>query len=138
MKYINVWENNETHLDNFIDERGGIADIFYNENINHVAIITSESDSIRGDHCHGLTTQHTLVIKGELEYWYKPLVSEAAAKFSLLKKGDLVSTPPSEIHALRAKQYTEFIVFTEGIRGGLDYEKDTYRLSESIINDGPI
>jgi len=32
------------------------------------------------------------------------------------------------------KQYSEFIVFTEGIRGGVDYEKDTYRVSDSIID----
>ena len=50
-----------------------------------------------------------------------------------LKKGDLVTTPPLEVHALKiGPDGNEFIVFTEGLRGGLDYEKDTFRVPSII------
>ena len=49
------------------------------------------------------------------------------------KKGDYVSTPPYEIHALRiGPDGNQFVVFSEGTRGGLDYEKDTFRVPSII------
>jgi dTDP-4-dehydrorhamnose 3,5-epimerase-like enzyme len=133
MKKINVFEKNNTDLEVFNDNRGTIADVFYNHAINHVAIITSEPNIIRGNHYHKETTQHMLMTKGSLEYWYKDFGSDEPAKMYVAKVGDLVSTKPLEIHGLRiCSEGNEFIVFSEGIRGGKDYESDTYRV-ESII-----
>jgi dTDP-4-dehydrorhamnose 3,5-epimerase-like enzyme len=133
MKVINIYENLNAPLQIHTDDRGIIADVFYNTNINHVAIIQSEPNVIRGNHYHKETTQHMLITKGELEYWYKPLDSDEPAKMYLTKVGDLISTRPNEIHALRiTEKGNEFIVFSEGKRGGMDYESDTYRV-ESII-----
>ena len=42
---------------NFKDKRGSISDIFYNTNIQHVAIIKSKPHALRGDHFHKKTTQ---------------------------------------------------------------------------------
>jgi quercetin dioxygenase-like cupin family protein len=48
---------------------------------------------------------------------------------TLLKVGDLIITPPNEIHAMRTlKKNCEFLVFAKGSRGAKDYEKDTYRI----------
>ena len=53
----------------------------------------------------------------------------------IAKVGDLVSTPPYEIHALKiGSDGNEFIVFSEGTRGGKDYESDTFRVN-NIINE---
>ena len=61
-----------------------------------------------------------------MEYWYKPINSEEKAKKIIAQKGDLISTPPNEIHALKiGSDGNEFIVFSEGLRGGKDYESDT-------------
>ena len=118
----------------FKDKRGSITDIFYKKNIQHVAIITSKPNVKRGDHYHKKTTQWMYITKGSLEYWYKPLKSNKKAKKKLLKVGDLVETPPYEMHALKIGKYgNEFIVFTVGKRGGKDYENDTYRFSPSLI-----
>ena len=40
----------------FKDKRGSISDIFYNENIQHVAIIKSKPNVLRGNHFHKKTT----------------------------------------------------------------------------------
>ncbi len=129
MKVINIYEDSDPSLEVHRDLRGIIADVFYNANINHVAIITSEPNVIRGHHYHKDATQHMLITKGELEYWYKPLHSKEPAKMYLTKIGDLISTEPYEVHALRiTDKGNEFIVFAEGKRGGKDYESDTFRV----------
>ena len=117
----------------FKDKRGTITDIFYKEKINHVAIIKSKKGARRGDHYHKKTTQFMYITKGKLEYWYKKLNSKSKAKMKILKPGDLVKTPPLEMHALKMLSSNEFIVFTVGKRGGKDYESDTYRFSPSLI-----
>lgn len=133
MKNKNIWSLPEEPLELHEDNRGKIVDIFYKKNINHVAVVQSVKGSVRGNHYHMLTTQHMLITKGSLEYWHKPLNSEIDAECVLLKEGDFISTPPNEIHALNIVEDNEFVVFTEGVRGGKDYEQDTFRLDESII-----
>jgi len=132
MKVINVYRQNAP-LEVFEDYRGIIADVFYKANINHVAIISSVPNVIRGNHYHKETTQHMLMTKGSLNYWYKPVDSDEPAKMYKAVVGDLVSTEPLEIHALEiTEEGNEFVVFSEGKRGGSDYESDTYRV-DSII-----
>ena len=60
----------------FKDKRGTITDIFYKNNIQHVAIIKSKPNIRRGDHYHKKTTQWMYITQGSLEYWYKPLGSK--------------------------------------------------------------
>ena len=49
-------------------------------------------------------------------------------------EGDIISTPPMEIHALEiGKDGNQFIVFSSGLRGGKDYEDDTFRVENIII-----
>jgi hypothetical protein len=120
---------------NFSDERGQIADVFYKHPIDHVAVIDSNPGVLRGNHYHKRTTQHVLVTRGTLEYWHKPVGFAGPAQCELVHEYELVSTPPMEIHALRVTRDgpNQFIVFSEGTRGGPDYEQDTYRVEESLI-----
>ena len=131
-RHIDNIEN--TLLESHTDDRGVIVDLFYNENIQHVARVTSKAGATRGNHYHKETTQHMLMIKGSLEYWYKPVGSDEPALMEQAYAGDIVSTPPNEIHALRiGPEGNQFIVFSEGVRGGKDYESDTYRVDNIII-----
>jgi dTDP-4-dehydrorhamnose 3,5-epimerase-like enzyme len=114
----------------FKDSRGFIKDIFYKEKINHVAhIITNNARAVRGNHYHKKTTQFIYIVSGSLNYWYKTLNSKKKAKMIHVLKGEIVKTPPYEIHALTFNEKNEFIVFSKGLRGGKDYEKDTFRVS---------
>ena len=135
MNNRNIWTDVNSPLEYHSDDRGAIVDVFYNENIHHVAVVTSMPNSVRGNHYHKQSTQHMLVTKGSLEYWYKPVDSNEEPSMVLAKVGDLISTPPNEIHTLVIKDDgNEFIVFSEGLRGGKDYESDTYRVP-SIIDE---
>jgi len=135
MKKRNIWKKVKSPLELHEDDRGKIVDVFYKENINHVAIIVSEAGALRGDHYHKDATQHILITKGALEYWYKPVDSDAPAKCKVLRVGDIVATPPLEIHALKILEDNEFIAFSQGLRGGKDYELDTRRVKPTIIGN---
>ena len=113
----------------FSDYRGKIKDIFYKEKINHVAhIITSKPGVVRGNHYHKKTTQFIYVIQGSLNYWYSNLNSNKKSKVTKIVAGEIVKTPPLEVHALTFDEKNEFLVFSKGLRGGKDYEKDTFRV----------
>lgn len=117
----------------FKDNRGSITDIFYDETINHVTHIkTTDISSIRGNHYHKQTTQAMYITKGSLRYWYKKL-DEIESKNIIVKEGELVVTEPNEVHAITFEEENEFIVFSWGLRGGKDYEIDTFRV-ESIVH----
>ena len=129
----NIYTERKEPLEMFEDERGKILDIFYKDDIQHVAHIDSKPNIIRGNHYHKETTQHMLMISGSMEYWYKKFGSDEEPKMVYLKKGDLVSTPPFEIHTLKiGKDGNSFVVFSSGLRGGKDYEADTFRVDPII------
>ena len=129
----NIFKNDDPMLEVHQDSRGIIADVFYDTNINHVANITSSPNIVRGNHYHKETTQHMLITYGELEYWYKDVDSKEPPQCYVAKVGDLISTPPFEIHTLKVTNLGNvFIVFSEGKRGGMDYESDTFRVPSII------
>jgi dTDP-4-dehydrorhamnose 3,5-epimerase-like enzyme len=129
----NVFENSSPNLEVHTDDRGTIADVFFSANINHVALITSRTGAIRGNHYHLETIQSILITKGSLEYWYATLDDPADAKMVVARIGDVVTSGKSEIHTMRMLEDTDFIAFTQGKRGGSDYESDTYRVA-SLLN----
>jgi dTDP-4-dehydrorhamnose 3,5-epimerase-like enzyme len=115
------------------DNRGDISDIFYKHAVDHVAIINSKKGVFRGDHYHKFTTQHMYMTKGSLRYYYKKVdEGNDKTKSVVVKQGEMVSTPPYEVHALEILENNQFIVFSEGLRGGRDYESDTFRVPTII------
>ncbi len=129
----NVWKDVKSPLEVHADNRGIIADIFYKEDIQHVAIINSKKGVRRGDHYHKETTQHMLMTKGSLYYVYQPVDKSQQVKYEIVREGEMMTTKPYEIHTLLFSEDNEFIVFSSGIRGGQDYEKDTYRVDPLIL-----
>ena len=118
----------------FIDDRGEISDIFYKHPVDHVGMITSVKGALRGDHYHKETTQHMYMLKGSLRYYYKMIDDDDSnIKSIVVNEGELVSTPPMEVHSLEILEPNIFIVFSEGLRGGIDYEEDTYRVTPSLF-----
>ncbi len=116
------------------DSRGDIADIFYKHPVDHVAIINSRKGVFRGDHYHKFTTQHMYMSRGSLRYYYRKVNEENdKVKSVVVKQGEMVTTPPYEVYALEILENNQFIVFSEGKRGGKDYESDTYRVKPTLI-----
>lgn len=116
----------------FSDKRGKIIDLIEKEKIHAITYITIKKNAVRGNHYHKKTIQWNYVLSGKLK-----LISQFKGKKKksiLMKKGDLVFTEPWESHALvGVSNECEFLVFTNGPRGGKEYESDTYRLKEKLI-----
>jgi len=118
------------------DDRGTISDILYKTEINHVAIIeTHHGGVIRGNHYHKLSTQHIFMTKGSLRYWYQPFDKSAPVESKLLQEYEMITTPPFEVHSLEMIDCSQFIVFSQGLRGGADYEQDTFRVNPILTAD---
>ncbi|HET6498095.1 MAG TPA: cupin domain-containing protein [Coriobacteriia bacterium] len=112
------------------DERGEIIDILVKENIEYVTLITAAAGSTRGNHYHKETVQSVYVLEGRLRMLTRIPGEPVVA--TVLEKGDLATTDRMEQHAMTALEDSSFMVFTTGVRGGEDYEKDTYRLDEPL------
>tara|TARA_B100001027_G_scaffold79655_1_gene54468 strand:+ start:224 stop:601 length:378 start_codon:yes stop_codon:yes gene_type:complete len=117
---------------NFKDKRGYILDISYKEDFNHSTLISSNKNSVRANHYHKKTTQISFILNGSCFYFSKKLNQNTTKKIKL-KKFDYLITRPNEIHAYKFLEKTEMIVFSKGLRGGKDYEKDTFRVQKKLI-----
>lgn len=115
------------------DDRGVIMDLIENRNINAITDITFTAGAVRANHYHKETTQWNYVVRGKILLKTKMVDSDSAAEEIIMNVGDLVETVPNEIHALKALEDSQLLVFTEGPRGGKEYESDTFRLSEPLI-----
>ena len=116
---------------NFKDSRGFIIDLLEKKNINAITFITQKKGKIRGNHFHKKTIQWNYLIKGKLELLTRKNKQKIIR--TLMKEGDLVETSKNESHAIKALKNSEFLVFTQGPRGGKEYENDTFRLKNPII-----
>ena len=116
---------------NHQDGRGVIIDLLEKKKINAITYITQKKGKIRGNHFHKKTTQWNYLIKGKIK-----LVTQKknrGVKEIVLSRGDLAVTSSNESHAIKAIKYSEYLVFTQGPRGGKEYENDTFRLANPLI-----
>ncbi len=116
---------------NFKDARGKIVDLLEKKNINAVTFITQKKEKIRGNHYHKKTIQWNYLLKGKIIIYAK--LKNKKTSTITLKPGDLVVTNKNESHAIKAIKDSEFLVFTQGPRGGKEYENDTFRLKQPLI-----
>jgi len=71
------------------------------------------------------------LISGEIKCAIQELAKEV--EIEIMQPGDLLVSPPNEIHTLMALKDSEFMVFTRGPRGGKNYEQDTFRIGKSLL-----
>ena len=113
----------------FEDERGAIYDLLTDELVQHIGLLKSKKDSIRGKHYHKEQKQYTLVMKGTVKVITKNLLDEnAEIKTIELNEMDMILFPPFYYHALEAIEDYECLVFTSKSRQGTGYEEDTFRV----------
>lgn len=118
---------------NFEDERGTIRDIITHTPIEHITIITCVKGAVRGNHYHKDTVQYDYVLSGKMKILSRPEGSEIVETV-IAEPGTLVMHDRGEAHSLIAIEESSFLSITEGSRGGIDYEKDTYRLDVPLID----
>jgi quercetin dioxygenase-like cupin family protein len=108
------------------DDRGAIIDLIEGVNINAVTFISFKKGAVRGNHYHKKTTQWNYIIKGKIKVVSQ--MGEEPMVETILETGGFSVTEPMEKHALVGIEDSEMLVFTQGPRGGKEYESDTFRL----------
>ena len=133
----NIWKRVPKPLEMHKDDRGDITDIVYGEKFEYMTIVNSVPNALRGNHYHKQTHQWILVTKGSMVYDYRDNPEDTSPTKSLeVFEGDLIYTPPLEVHALEiGKKGCQFITFGRGKRAGKDYESDTFRVPSIFPKD---
>ena len=122
---------------NFEDKRGKIIDIFVNLPKDHCSIITFNKGAVRGNHYHKKSCQFSFLLSGELDFYFGKVDKKNGKlkklKKRTIKKNTLITHEPYEAHAFRSKKNSVMIAFSCGVRGGKNYEKDTFRLKNKLV-----
>ena len=110
------------------DKRGSINTIL-NFPSKNVTIIDCKKNSIRSNHYHKTDWHFMYVLKGEFEYFFKHInLKSNKLKKIIVKRGDIIFTPPLEIHATLFTKHTTLLVISKNFRDQKTYEKDTVRV----------
>jgi len=114
----------------FKDSRGVIVDILDGIPVECVTVLTSKRGTVRGNHFHKKTTQYLYVVDGKLRLHTQSPGQPVRRR--VIRRGDLVVTPPLERHAFEAIEDSLLLACAHGPRVGKNYERDTFRLDEPI------
>ena len=113
------------------DERGAITDLIAEEGINAVTVITFAKGAVRANQFHKHTVQWNYVMQGEVLLATQLPGGERVQR--VLRKGDFAVTRENESHALQGLTEAEVLILTRGPRAGSQYEDDTFRLAQPLI-----
>ncbi len=112
---------------NYKDGRGEIKDILVKQRIDYVTLITCRKGSTRGNHYHKKTVQMAYVLDGRVKVLTQ--MPGKKVRSTVVRSGSMILNAPLERHAIIALEDSTLLVLTRGLRGGRDFEKDTFRLS---------
>lgn len=114
----------------FTDDRGELSHLIPQDaKIQGVLLITCKKGAIRANHYHKKDSHYSYMLKGSMEYTWRDHDSKNTKKHSVIvKKGEVVYSPPMVDHAMRFLEDSEFIAFAAKPRDRKDYESDTVRV----------
>ncbi|MEK7583043.1 MAG: cupin domain-containing protein [Patescibacteria group bacterium] len=113
----------------FKDARGVIAKILDDgkTKIRSILYITGKRGTVRANHYHKQDTHYVYMLSGKMTYYEKAIAGKKVEK-AILKKGDMIFSPPKRIHAFKFLENTEWIVLSTMSRSQEHYESDTVRV----------
>ncbi|MDA0999768.1 MAG: cupin domain-containing protein [bacterium] len=111
----------------FVDDRGVIQNLI-EAPMRMAVMIESRKGSIRANHYHKTDWHYCYVIKGEIEYFHRPVGDETPPEKIIVKEGELFFTPPMVEHAMRFTEDTLFLTLSRNARDHEAYESDLVRI----------
>lgn len=115
-----------------IDERGEMTYLIGDIKvpIQSVLLITCKKGSIRANHIHTRDSHYSYMLSGSMQYSYREGDSDKnPIKHVLVKRGEIVYTPPHEAHAMKFFEDSVFLAFTTEKRKKDKYEADLQRIN---------
>ena len=115
----------------FIDNRGEIIPLV-DFPMKSCVLITSKKGTIRANHYHKTDWHFCYVLKGDIEYYHRPVGHKEKPKKMKITQGQLFFTPPMVEHAMVFKKDTIFLTLGGNSRKQKNYESDLVRIE--LIN----
>ena len=112
----------------FIDERGEIQPLV-DSLMKSAVLIRSKPNTLRANHYHKTDWHYCYVLSGEIEYYYRKTNTSIPKKKLIVKKGQMVFTPPLDDHAMVFNVETAFLTLSRNPRDQKSYEKDVVRIN---------
>ena len=116
----------------FIDERGVIQPLV-DKIMKSAVLISSRKGSLRANHYHKTDWHYCYVISGSIEYFFRDTGSNKKPEKILVKKNQMIFTPPMVDHAMKFPEDTVFLTLSRNARDQETYEKDVIRIN--MIDD---
>ena len=113
----------------FEDSRGIIAQLPWRTCFKDVLYITCTKGAIRANHWHAIDFHLSILLKGEMEYYERPLGSEEKPIRQLYYTGDWFFTKPRVEHAMKFLTTSYFLAFSKLSRNRKNYLTDTTKLN---------
>ncbi|MDC3175756.1 cupin domain-containing protein [Prochlorococcus sp. AH-716-D13] len=111
----------------FDDSRGSIQPLVDMEMKSSV-LIDSNIGAVRANHYHKTDWHYCYVLFGEIIYYHRVHGSKDNPKKIVVKKGQMVFTPPMVEHSMVFEQKTRFITWGRNSRIQEIYEADVVRV----------
>ena len=112
----------------FVDARGSIQPLV-DLMMRSAVMIESKAGSLRANHYHKTDWHYCYVISGEIRYYHKDLKSDKKPDLLIVKKGNMVFTPPLVEHCMKFNVDTLFLTLSRNPRDQETYEKDVVRVN---------
>jgi len=120
----------------FVNANGAIQNLLL-ERFTSAAIITSVPGSVRANHYHKTDWHYSYVIKGTVEYYWRPAGTKTEPKCERFPGGTMFFTPPLVEHAMFFPEETSFITFAKNIRDHQNHEADLVRVKLVEVQPKP-
>jgi len=113
----------------FTDERGDIIKLLDDgkTSIKSVLLITCNKGAIRANHYHKHDSHYAYMMSGSMEYTEQDLKTKKT-EMVVVKKRDLVFTPPMTPHAMKFLEESVFLTLATESRHHDHYEDDLVRI----------
>lgn len=121
--------NNLNPIEKFIDERGEIITWLRNCDI---LSVTSKPDTNRANHYHKNSGHLTIITKGSIHYYERPVGSKNKPIYKKYFAGEKFWTGPMVEHQMIFDEDSEFWFFSTGCRSQNEYENDLVRLDFNL------
>ena len=111
----------------FIDVRGVIQNLLLTP-LSSVAIITSKAGTVRSNHYHKTDWHYLYIISGSMNYYERDVEGSSDVTPLLITAGQMVFTPPMQVHKTEFLEDTVMISFAKNIRDHEHHEEDLVRV----------
>jgi quercetin dioxygenase-like cupin family protein len=111
----------------FVDGRGTIQPLV-EQMMKSAVLITSKKGALRANHYHKTDWHYCYVVEGCIEYFHRPTGSTSEPERLMVRKGQMVFTPPMVDHAMQFPEDTTFLTLSRNPRDHVSYEDDVVRI----------